>query len=53
MADAHSVSEPHQTSIDGSLTAIACICLVEASAISNGTIAEASQNFIVRIGVLR
>ena len=46
IADAHSTSVAHHTSIDGSSAASACAPAVVGSFISNGTTADASQNFI-------
>ena len=49
IADAHSTSVPHHTSIAASASASFCSRTVASSFISSGTIAEASQNFIDRI----
>ena len=52
-AETHSTFDPHHTSMAGSLAAKACKRRVEVSAISNGTIAEASQNLTDFPGALR
>ena len=52
-AETHSTSDPHHTSMSGSLAANACRRRVEASAISSGMIADASQNLTGPPGVPR